>query len=116
MVKNPLPLGGGVRQREFLLLSGLAYHRWTDNYKGSGVAGLVLTDKIDPSKELFFPAVGHCYNGNVVQMRELGAYWCSSLRECDPKIAYSFYFPCYGVGYVGFTHRYHGVPVRGVLG
>ena len=56
---------------------------WTDDYQGSGVSGLVCTDKTDSSKVLFFPACGFCHDGHVA--RELdwlsNYYWPSSLEE-----------------------------------
>lgn len=38
---------------------------WTDNYKNSGVKGVILTDNSDSSKELFFPCNGHVLNNNI---------------------------------------------------
>jgi hypothetical protein len=63
---------------EFQALSAAVNTVWTDDYQGSGVAGLVCTDKIDSSKALFFPAAGGCFDGSV-EGGSGGGYWSSSL-------------------------------------
>lgn len=52
---------------------------WTDDYNNTGVAGLVCTDKTDNTKAVFFPAVGVCDNGSVIDVGNYSSYWCSSL-------------------------------------
>ena len=64
---------------------------WTADYQGSGVAGIVCTDKTDSSKILFFPAAGFCNNGSVLSVGNDGYYWPSSLTAFDRQSAYSLY-------------------------
>lgn len=62
---------------EFIALLSVVNTAWTANYNSTGVAGLVLTDKTDSSKVLFFPAAGYCYNGSVKEVGSEG-YCCWS--------------------------------------
>ena len=91
---------------------------WTADYQGSGVAGLVCTDKTDSFKVLFFPAAGRCDDGSMINVGSLGYYWSSSLDLYDDEYAdYAFdvVFDIEGV-YWGFAaSRYRGYSVRGVL-
>jgi hypothetical protein len=60
--------GGSWRMpttEEYVALGAAVNRAWTANYQGSGVAGMICTDKTDSSKVLFFPAAGNCYNGSV---------------------------------------------------
>lgn len=49
---------------EYAALGAAINTVWTTDYQGSGVAGLVCTDKTDSSKTLFFPACGRCNDGS----------------------------------------------------
>ena len=88
---------------------------WTNDYQGSGIAGLVCTDKTDSSKILFFPAVGNCYDGNVRGVGNFGIYYLSSLFVDGDLYSDSFYFES---GYADWEDssnwRYFGYPVRPV--
>ena len=88
---------------------------WTADYQGSGVSGLVLTDKTDSSKVLFFPACGAC-NDVVYSVGRYGPYW-SSISSNDVIYAYNFSFN--NSGSVEWdtanTERWYGLPVRGVV-
>lgn len=94
---------------------------WTDNYKGSGVAGLICTDKTDASKVLFFPAFGNCSNGSVNGVGSCGSYWsnqCAKYATDIQKTPWPTFFDfdrdnvrC--PGYRGFN-PYLGFLVRGV--
>lgn len=101
---------------EYVALGAVCSTAWTANYQGSGVAGLVLTDKTDSSKVLFFPAAGYCDNGSVVRVGGGGYYWSSSVNSSDVQNAYRLYV---GSSYVRWQYdssRYSGFAVRGVLG
>ena len=63
---------------EFQALGQAVNTSWTNDYQGSGVAGLVLTDKTDSSKVLFFPAIGNCHDGFTYSVSNAGVYWSSS--------------------------------------
>lgn len=101
---------------EFQALGNAVNTAWTADYQGSGVAGLVCTDKTDSSKTLFFPAAGACSDGRV--LGSVGYYWSSSLYTDDRQNAFFFGFN----GYTGdvdwglnFDRRY-GFAVRPVVG
>ena len=71
-------LGGNWRMptsEECLELVKNTEHEWTDNYKGSGVAGIIFTSKIDGYTDvsIFLPATGDYTFGYR------GYYWSSSL-------------------------------------
>lgn len=88
---------------------------WTADYQGSGVSGLVLTDKTDSSKVLFFPAAGYCYDGSVGNVGSNGNYWSSSLyADYGEDSAYGVYFISAGVDWDGSNNRCRGYSVRGV--
>ena len=59
---------------EYIVLNNAVNTAWTSNYQGSGVAGLVCTDKNDSSKVLFFPACGSCNDGVVHNPGIIGCY------------------------------------------
>lgn len=102
---------------EYIALGAATTSAWTSSYEGSGVSGLVLTDKTDSSKVLFFPAAGSAYYGSVDYVGSYGYYWSSSLNaDCGDSYAYYLLFGDGSVhwGYGG--SRYYGCPVRGVLG
>ena len=88
---------------------------WTADYQGSGVNGLLCTDKTDSSKVLFFPACGDCYNGSVANVGSIGYYWSSSLSSIVQN-ASNLRF---GDGFFwvdSSNSRFLGYLVRGVLG
>jgi uncharacterized protein (TIGR02145 family) len=62
---------------QFTELSGATNSTWTGDYKGSGVSGLVLTDKIDNTKELFLPAAGIYQYGALFGEGYNNSYWTS---------------------------------------
>ena len=102
---------------EFQALGDAVNTAWTADYQGSGVAGLVLTDKTDSSKVLFFPACGYCYNGSVYSVGSYGYYWSSSLYSSDVQNAYLLYFSDSDVNWQDYNlNRFLGFPVRGVVG
>ena len=90
---------------------------WTTDYQGSGVAGMICTDKTDSSKVLFFPACGRCLDGSVSNVGSYSLYWSSSLYSSSVQYGY-FLFIRYGsVGWqLGYTDRRCGYSVRGVVG
>ena len=101
---------------EFQVLMNAVNRTWTYNYEGSGVAGLICTDKTDSSKVLFFPAAGYANGGSVYQTRT-GYYWSSSVYRYDYKFekAYTISFSN-GLNDWDLTaYRYYGHLVRGVL-
>lgn len=63
----------------------------TTDYQGSGIGGLVLTDKTDSSKTLFLPAAGLFNKGNIANLNSGGYYWSASLTD-NIFSAYYMYF------------------------
>lgn len=101
---------------------------YTLDYMGSGVSGMVLTDKTDNTKELFFPSGGYCSNVTLDGLGEYGNYWSASLsRNGDLE---GQYFEFYDISYIPeerydiddviswFTQkdsRYNGLLIRPIL-
>lgn len=74
--------GGNWRMpttEEFQALASAVNAVWTSDYEGSGVKGLVCTDKTDSTKVLFLPAGGQCYSGWVGDTNSSGYYHTKSL-------------------------------------
>ena len=91
---------------------------WTDNYKGTGTAGQIVTSNIagHEDKSIFLPAAGH-YSGpdDNETVGSVGYYWSSSLRN-DPRHSYYVEFGSNGLSnYIGTTRDY-GNSVRPVYG
>lgn len=89
---------------------------WTNDYNGTGIAGLKMTSKKAGYKDkaIFLPAAGHRSPGSLESMSG-GCYWSSSLRTDFPDYAWRF---CFGSGYkdfgMGNTSRRYGHTVRPV--
>ena len=101
---------------EYVALGAAVNSAWTADYQGSGVSGLVLTDKTDSSEVLFFPAAGYCYNGSVGNVGSRGNYWSSSVISSNVQYAYLLLFSSGGVYWQINGSRISGYAVRGVLG
>lgn len=99
---------------EFEALKYAVDYEWTDDYEGSGVAGLVCTDNTDNSKILFFPACGCATEGDAWAVGSYGRYCSSSLdvEDVDKALYLNFHEDdvTYGMSY----DRYEGCPVRAV--
>lgn len=111
--------GGGWRMpttTELQALGTATTSAWTSSYEGSGVAGVVLTDKEDSSKKLFFPAAGYCGDGGVYDVGSNGIYWSSSLFSVDVSLAYYLGFSSSDVKWDVNGNRCIGFSVRGVVG
>jgi len=99
---------------EYVALGGAVTSAWTADYQGSGVSGLVLTDKTDSSKTLFFPACGYCSDGSVYNVGSGGRYWASSLRTNWVQYAYYLYLDVSSVFWQNNIDRRYGYSVRAV--
>jgi len=111
--------GGAWRMpttEEFVALGSAVNGVWTNDYQGSGVSGLVLTDKTDNSKVLFFPAAGGCCNGSVFNVGRDGYYWSSSLYSSNVHDGHSIYFKSDSVDWKEYYSRCNGFAIRGVVG
>lgn len=63
---------------EFAALGAAVNTQWTSNYNGTSVAGLIVTDRTDSTKVLFFPAAGGVDN-STYNTEYVGNYFSSSL-------------------------------------
>ena len=100
---------------EFAALGEAVNSAWTADYQGTGVAGMICTDKTDSSKVLFFPADGCCNGGSVRRVGSYGFYWSSSVDSSNVQFAYYLLFDSGDVYWQDFDSRLNGFPVRGVL-
>ena len=101
---------------EFRTLGNNVNVTWTNNYKSSGVAGMICTDKTDSSKVLFFPAAGDCWKGEPNALGETCLYWSSSLNTSDVTTSFDLMFESNGEkSYDNYHFRYNGFPIRPVL-
>ena len=98
---------------EFAALGAAVNSAWTADYQGTGVAGMICTDKTDSSKVLFFPAAAN--SGSMVNVGSYGYYWSSSLYSSDVLRGHSLYFRSSTVRWENGYGRSYGFPVRGVL-
>jgi len=101
---------------DFQALHNAVNTAWTADYQGTGVKGLVCTDKADSSKVLFFPACGSCYNGDVSNVGSNGYYWSSSLYDYIDVFSKCFEVGSGGCSISGVYGRSYGYSVRGVVG
>ena len=108
---------------EFIALGEAVNTAWTNDYQGSGIAGLVCTDKTDSSKVLFFPACGFASYGGVYAVGICGYGWSSSLlADYGGSTAYGLNFDDGDDESTGlrmdwqydYDNRDSGFPVRGV--
>ena len=102
-------------KEELLALRDASNSVWTTNYQGTGVNGLICTDKNDSSKKLFFPAAGYAANGYTCEVNSEGYIWTSSIKT-DYKIYAQFLDFCNsGIWWTDGTSRHLGAQLRGVL-
>lgn len=87
---------------------------WTNDYNGTGVAGRIVTSKIN-GNSIFLPAAGSRNDESLGDAGYYGRYWSSSLFTVFPDEAWFVFFSS---DYVDrdFFYRLHGLSVRPVLG
>ena len=102
---------------EFQALGAATTSAWTADYQGSGVPGIICTDKTDSSKTLFFPAAGYCFAGSAKEVGNSGSgrYWSSSLYTSNLTHAYYMTLTSSKVYWQNYSSRCYGLTVRGVL-
>ena len=111
--------GGAWRlptHEESVALGDAVTTEWVTDYQGSGVNGLLLTDKSDSTKQLFFPAAGCGFDGSVSRVGSYGYYWSSSLYESNPAYGWGLVFLGDYVNWESYSYRRYGLCARGVLG
>jgi len=100
---------------EYQTLGTATTSAWTADYQGSGVSGLVCTDKTDSSKVLFFPAAGYCYDANIEKIGNLGCYFSSSLHSSSREDALGLNFSNWRATWNDLISRRMGCPIRAIL-
>ena len=82
-----------------------------------GISGMKITSRKDETKSIFIPAAGYGWYKEVFGVENIGCIWSSMLDENDTNCCYGqrFYVGPYGVK-TGYTYRYYGFSVRGVIG
>ena len=88
---------------------------WTSNYNGTGVAGRIVTSKVEGHKDksIFLPAAGGRYDASLSNAGSDGDYWSSSLYTDRPYYAWYVYFYSGNVRGDDYS-RYRGLSVRPV--
>jgi uncharacterized protein (TIGR02145 family) len=87
---------------------------WTNDYQGSGTAGLVCTDKTDSAKVLFFPAHGGDCEGAIGNTGH-ALYWSSSVKENEVCYARFVYLADTETAWDDYSSRFCGYSLRGIL-
>ena len=82
---------------EFVALGNSVNTAWVNNYNGTGVAGLICSDKTDSCKVLFFPANGFAGAADLeVNPADVGIdcnYWSSNVTTSGVyRYEYAYYF------------------------
>lgn len=106
--------GGAWRmptKKEWTELHDKCAWKWTEDYKGIGVRGYVVTS-LTNGNAIFLPAAG-CYYGHLVDGGEEGYYWSSSLDTSEPSDAYTMEFTSSSTK-IDDSRREYGLPVRPV--
>ena len=89
---------------------------WTNDYQGSGVSGLVCTDKTDNTKQLFLPVAGACSNGTIYNTTSYGHYWSNLLKSEFISQAYCLLiYNQYPPSWSYYSGRAVGLLVRAIL-
>ena len=100
---------------DFSELFGYADSEWTDDYKGTGVKGWVVTSTVNANKSIFLPVAGYFKYDRIYDSD--GYYWMSSLEYTSYEAAVLYLHEpsgaMTGVGYQSHE-RCHGLSVRPV--
>lgn len=103
-------------QADYITLINATDATWTNDYQNSGVAGLILTDKNDSSKVLFFPAGGYYDSGGLNYAGDNVFCWSSTVSDDSGFVAAFCLQALSGsVYYENAAYRYNGLPLRGVV-
>ena len=84
---------------------------WTYDYNGTGVAGRVLTSKVN-GNSVFLPAAGYGSSLSVIDKNTEGYYWSTTGVTLDMARYLNFYSKYIDMGLTLFRH--YGHSVRGV--
>lgn len=102
--------------KDFASLRNAVTYDYTNNYNNSGVAGLILTDKNDKSKKLFFPYCGSYDGIDNYNVNTKASYWTSSLSSSD-KTSGRVNIASNSDKYFRESYNYRniGVPIRPIV-
>ena len=111
-------MGGDWRMPTFEEIKALCEKTtstWTDNYKGSGIAGCIISGKGKYADQtMFLPAAGIFSGSSHLNATQQGYYWSSTLHNAsDGKYLGSVYGG--SMSPYGYNNRYFGFPVRAVF-
>lgn len=98
---------------DFNTLFATTTNTWVTNYQGSGVNGLLFTDKTDSSKTLFFPACGQAYSGSVRDTGSSCFYWSS--LQYNKTSAHTLNATSSSSASLSTKSKSFGLPIRGIL-
>ena len=72
-----------VDEWETLLNEDMFEWKWEGNYKGRGVAGMVVTSKVEgyEGNNIFLPAAGYRDEKGLIDYGTIGDYWTASLNK-----------------------------------
>ena len=90
---------------------------YTDDYKGTGMAGSIFTGKKEgyTDKSIFLPAVGHRARLNVYQYQKRSSYMSSQCTENESLSNYAVFLDArHGISWRYAYLRSQGLPVRAV--
>ena len=88
---------------------------WTDNYKGSGIAGCILTGKGKyADRSMFLPATGIFSGLSHSHATQMGYYWSSTLHNGSSG-KYLGLVVGGSISPYSYNYRYFGLPVRAVF-
>lgn len=90
--------------------------QWVSNYHGTGIAGYLLTSKIQgyTGNSVFFPATGYVDATKVTSAGKSGIYWSSTVSTYYSGRAFGLSISS-GRTIVGTCYRYYGFAVRAVF-
>ena len=101
---------------EYVALGNAVNTAWTEDYQGSGVAGMICTDKKDSSKVLFFPACGSCHHGAIYSVGDDVYYWSKTRVSGSTNVKLSYMMRrTFSMRWDDSQHRYFGHAVRGIF-
>ena len=81
-----------------------------------GVNGSLFTSKKNPSKSIFIPTAGYASGGSVHYGESISDIWTSMLGKGGVVYGTFFGLVSGGVFLGGYSDRYYGFSVRGVIG
>lgn len=86
-----------------------------DWMKMDGVYGAKITSKKDKSKYIFIPSSGYAWDDEIFGIGDIGSLWSSMLNDDNSSYGQRLYSGSKGI-INGFSYRYYGFSIRGVIG